>query len=231
MSRFFAATCAAALLATAGCLDTEPATTTLDFDLTVSPLGDNWEPGAADFPVGQEAAVDFVGDRRALPAEVGTASALYQSGTNVSGDLFVFQRKYWSGLRPLTTYKATLQVQFVSNVHSGCTSGLGTGVVIKAGVTSIEPRADPDPQGVYRMSIDKGSGTAAGDFVQLGDIRNGLTGCPAIGTYAVRNTATLPQSTDFTTDDLGGFWMFIGTQSSVLARHEIYITRVGLRIQ
>ena len=231
MSRFFAAAVAAALVVTTGCLDTEPATTTLDFDLTVPTLAENWDVGASDYPVGQEAAVDLVGDWRAVPTELGTASALYQAGTNVSGDLFVFQRKYWSGLRPLTTYKAAVQVQFASNVHSGCTTGVGPGVVIKAGATSSEPRADPTAQSVYRFSLEKGTGTAAGDFVQLGDIRNGLAGCPAVGTWAIRNSETSQQSVDLVTDDLGGFWIFVGTQSSVLARHEIFITRVGLRLQ
>lgn len=231
MSRLFAALGAAALLVTTGCLDVGPNTTTLDFDLTINELGQNWEPGAADYPVGREADVNLVGDQRALPAAVGTANAVYQSGTNVTGELFVFQRKYWSGLRPSTTYKAELQVQFASNVHSECTSGVGPGVVIKAGVTSLEPRVDVDAQNIYRFSLDKGTFTTAGQYVQVGNIGNGLSGCPAVGTWNVRNTVTLRQSADLVTDDLGGFWMFVGTQSSVLARHEIYVTRVGLRLQ
>lgn len=230
MVRPFAAVVVAALLST-GCLDVGPATTTLDFDLTVSPLNENWEPGAADYPAGRENDVNAIGDLRPLPAGVGTANALYQAGTNVTGTLFVFQRKYWSGLRPLTQYQAELQVQFVSNQHSGCSAGLATDVVIKAGVTSVEPRVDLDAQNVYRFSLDKGTTVDGGDFLLLDDIRNGLTGCPATGTFAVNNTPTLRQPTQLTTDDLGGFWMFIGTESSVLARHEIYLTRVGLRIR
>jgi hypothetical protein len=231
VSRFFTAAFAAGLLVTAGCLDVGPTTTNLDFDLTLDQLNENWFPGASDYPVGQEAAVDAVGDRRAIPAELGTATALYQAGTNVSGDLFVFQKKYWTGLRPLTTYKADLQVQFASNVHSECSTGVGPGVVIKAGVASAEPRADPDAQNIYRFNLDKGTFTTPGDYVQVGNIGNGLSGCPAVGTWAVRNTVTVHQSADLVTDSEGGFWMFIGTQSSVLARHEIFITRVGLRLQ
>jgi hypothetical protein len=229
--RFLAAAVAAALVVTTGCLDVGPATTNLDFDLTLDQLNENWFAGASDYPVGQEAAVDAVGDRRAIPVELGTATALYQAGTNVSGDLFVFQKKYWTGLRPLTTYQADLQVQFASNVHSECTTGVGPGVVIKAGVTTLEPRVDPDAQNIYRFSLNKGTFTTAGDYVQVGNIGNGLSGCPAVGTWATRNTVTVRQSADLVTDSEGGFWMFIGTQSSVLARHEIFITRVGLRLQ
>ena len=229
--RSLAAALAAALLATAGCLDVGPSTTTLDFDLTDGGIGGTWVVGAADFPVGRDDDVAVVGERRQVPEAIGDAFTLYQSGTNVTGDLFVFQKKYWTGLLPQTTYGASLQVEFVSNVHSGCTTGVGPGVVIKAGVTVSEPLVEPDAQNVYRLSSDKGSGTSGGVFAQLGDIRNGLTGCPATGTFAVNLTSRIRQSAELTTDAAGGFWMFIGTQSSFLARHEIYLTRVILRLE
>jgi hypothetical protein len=229
--RLLIAALAATLLSTAGCLDAGPNTQTLDFFLTQPGIGDDWVVGAADYPVGSEADVAVIGDRRALPATVGDASALYQSGTNVTGDLFVFQKKYWTGLFPGATFRASLQIEFVSNVHQDCTGGIATGVVLKAGVTTTEPSVELDAQNIYRLNVDKGTGTSAGSFAQLGDIRNGLSGCPTTGNYAIETTSTVSQSVDLVTDFAGGFWMFIGTQSSVQATHEIYITRVSLQIQ
>ena len=227
MSRPLVAALAASLCLTAACLDAGPTIQTLDFYLTDPGIGDGWEVGAADYPVGREADVAVVGDRRPLPASVSTtASAVYQAGTNVTGDLFVFQKRFWTGLLP-GTYGVSIEVEFVSNVHSGCTTGIGPGVVIKAGITTTEPRADADGQGIYRMSFNKGTGTSGGDFAQVGDIRNGLAGCPATGTYAIRSTSMVRQSVDLVTSS-GNFWMFVGTQSSFLARHEIYITRVSV---
>ncbi len=230
MLRLPSAVFPAALLLMAGCLSTEPATQTLDFDLTQPILGDLWEPGGADFPVGSEAQVNLESDRRPVPESIGTANALYISGTNATGDLFVFQKKYWAGLPANRAFRASLRVDFISNVHSGCTTGVGPGVVIKAGVSAFEPRVDV-VQNVYRLALDKGTGTAPGDFAQLGDIRNGLTGCPSTGTYSVHATGTVRQSVDLVTDVSGGFWMFIGTQSSVAARHEIYVIGVHLVLQ
>jgi len=215
----------------AGCLSTEPQTTTLAFDLTQLGLGESWEAGSADYPVGRETDVAPEVDRRPIPASIGNASALYQSGTNVTGDLFLFHKKYWSGLPPNRTFRASLYVEFISNVHAGCTTGIGPSVLIKAGVSAYEPRVDPDAQNIYRLSLDKGTGPAGGDFAQLGDIRNGLTGCPGTGTYAVDGTNTVRQAVGLVTDDLGGFWMFIGTQSSFEARHAIYIVAVRLVLQ
>ena len=228
MSRSSAALAAATLLFAAGCLDTSTPTISLDFDLTQNGVGDTWDGGIADVAAAQAVNVTQVTDRRAIPGT--TTNVLYQSGTNVAGDLFVFQKKYWTNFFPLTRYKAALQVQFVSAVHSGCTTGVGPSVVIKAGVSGEEPRSDADANGVLRLSLDKGTGTAAGDFAQLGDIRNSESGCPAVGTLSAKSTSIVEQHAELITDAAGGFWMFVGTQSSFAGRHELYIVRVHLNL-
>jgi len=222
-----------AALVLAGCLDVEPATTGLPFDFTIQGLANGWTLGVADLPVARSTEVNAAGGEVSLPsAFTGFAGhSLYQAGTNVSGDLFLFHEKYIGSVRPNTTYKVSLQIEFVTNFHTGCTTGPGPLVVIKAGVTNVEPTASPDAQGVLRMNIDKGEGTARGVYAQLGDIRNGLAGCPATGTYAAHTTATIRQTELLRTDDLGGFFMFIGTQSSYAGRHEIYITALTLNLQ
>lgn len=227
--RRFPTALSALLLLCGACLTTGPDANaiTLDFDFGGAALNVGWEFGGADFPVDRATEVNLDGGDRIVP---GTASlALYQSGTNVTGDLFTFQRKYLTGLAPAASYsRITLQVGFVTNIHSGCSTGVGPSVVIKGGVLQVEPRADADAQGIYRMNIDKGTGTSPGLFTQLGDIRNGLSGCPATGTYAVNNTARITQSTQLTIDFQGGFWIFLGTQSSFAGRHEIYLTQLRL---
>jgi len=217
------------LLLSGACLNVEDANTnTLNFNFTQPGFATTWALGVADVPAARLAEVTADGGERTLPAELSTNSpALYQSGTNVSGDLFVFHKKFYDGLRSNFTYKVSLQVGFVTNYHSGCTSGVGPAVVLKAGASSTEPLAIADAQGVLRMNIDKGTGTAAGDFTTLGDIRNGLTGCPTTGSFALNGTTQLRQTLDLTTDATGGFWLFLGTQSSASGqRHEIYITQL-----
>jgi hypothetical protein len=221
-----------AALVLAGCLDVEPATTGLPFDFTIQGLANGWILGVADVPVARSTEVNAAGGEFPLPTAFSTTGhSLYLAGTNVSGDLFLFHEKYIGSVRPNTTYKVSLQIEFVTNFHTGCTTGPGPLVVIKAGVTSVEPTASPDAQGVLRMNIDKGEGTARGVYAQLGDIRNGLAGCPATGTYAAHLTATVRQTELLRTDGLGGFFMFIGTQSSYVGRHEIYITALTLNLQ
>lgn len=217
------------LLLTGGCLSTDPSSggLPLDFEFTVPDGAAGWQLGAADYAVGSEATVDIVGDQRALPAEVSTQFlGLYQSGTNVGSDLFIFYKKFLTA--PPGTYKVTALVQFVSNAHGECSSGVGVDVVMKAGASAVEPIAAPDGQNVYRMNIDKGTQTTGGDFIQLPDIRNGLAGCPAVGTFGARTTALFPQQEDLVVGDAGGFWAFFATQSSFAGRHEIYFTHLRL---
>ena len=215
-------------LLTVGCLDVSPASDRLDFDLTQSGIGENWEIGAADYPVGKENDVAVVGDRRALPASLGTAAALYQAGTPYNGNLFVYFRKFWDGFRPSTHVRVKIQLIYVSSYHADCTTGPGPTVFLKAGVSDLEPRTDPDNQGIYRFSLDKGTGSAGGVHVAFGDIRNGQTGCPVTGTFVARTTGVITQSYQFTTGADGSFWTYIGTQSTGQTRHEIYF--VGMSI-
>ena len=46
---------------------------------------------------------------------------------------------------------------------------------------------------------------------------------------AVSSTADLRQSVDLITDANGGFWIFLGTQSSYDGRHELWISQLKLR--
>jgi hypothetical protein len=223
-----------ALLLTAGCLNTESTagTITLDFDFDTSAQGEGWAAGASDFPVARAADVGAVGDRRLLPAPISTTrQGLYQAGTNVSGDLFLFFKKRLIGLAPGASYTISISLEFASNLQSGCTTGPGPQVWLKAGVSALEPTSDPDAGGTYRMSIDKGNQSGPGLFTQLGDIRNGLSGCPAAGSYALRGTAVQVQPTTLVTDAQGGFWIFIGTQSTALARHEVYFNHLRIKFQ
>lgn len=223
---------AAAGLLLGGCLGSTDLSSafTIPYDFNV--LNTGWVAATADYPAAQAAAVGFVGDVRNLPAPLPTSSVgLYLSGTNVGGDLFMYQIRYVAGFPANRTYTATIQVEYATNIHGGCTTGPGPLTVIKAGVSATQPIVTTDAQGVLRLNIDKGAGTSAGQFTQLGDITSGLTGCPTPGTYSAWGTPIRAQPAPVVTDASGGFFIFIGTQSSFLGRHEIFFTRMRLTLK
>lgn len=220
---------AATILLLAGCLNTEPTTIILDFDLNV--VGENWTPGVADVPIDRLADVGVVGDLRDLPAPLTTTrKGVYLAGTNLTGDMFLFTQKRFTGLTPNTTFTASFSVQFATDIHTGCTTGIGASTFIKAGATLLELAPAPDNQGILRVLQNVGDHTNGGDFTRLGDIRNGTAGCPTPGTFASRTTFTQTQTVTFTTDIDGGFILFIGLDSSVMGRVELYIIAVRMTL-
>ena len=65
----------------------------------------------------------------------------------------------------------------------------------------------------------------------MGDIRNGLPGCPTPGTFASKTTLTQTQQSTFTTDFDGGFILFVGLHSNVVGPLEFYLIAIRMTIQ
>ena len=223
----------AGALLTGACLSVGNANDGIFLDFDFNAIGSTFTSGAADFPAARAAEVGAIGDTRLLPAAISsTVQGLYLSGTNVSGDLFLFQKRRLTGLTPNHSYQAYISVEYVTSYQSGCTSGPGPNTVIKAGVLADEPVVTTDGQGVFRMNIDKGAGTAKGLYTVGGDIRNGLALCPGSGgSFALQSTLAQTQATPLVTDAEGGFWLFFGTQSSFVGSHEIWFTRLRLTLK
>lgn len=214
---------AAALLLLAGCLNAADTTNTISLPFDFDEVGEGWTAGVADVPETELLNVNFVGELRVLPASLPNRDALYLAGDNVSGSIFMFQQRRFTGLLPNEQYDVELEAEFATNFHQGCTTGIGPGTFLKAGVALIEPAVEPDGQGILRMTIDKGTGATAGDYTQLGDIRNGASGCPVPGTYTIQTTPMRSQPLRLVTDAFGGFWLWIGIESTAAGRPEIYL--------
>ena len=214
---------AAALLLLAGCLNAADGTSTVSLPFDLDVVGEGWTTGVADVPETELLNVNFVGDLRVLPSPLPNRNALYLAGTNVGGTVFLFQQRRFTGLLPNEQYEVALEAEFATSYHQGCTTGIGPATFLKAGVALIEPATEPDGQGILRMTIDKGNGATSGDYAQLGDIRNGAAGCPEPGTYTIQNTVKRSQSLRLVTDAFGGFWLWIGIESTAAGRPEIYL--------
>jgi hypothetical protein len=215
-----------------GCLDTTGSNAiTLNFDFTnpAQPIGDGWTSGVADVPADRVADVQVAGGFGNLPAPWAAYTGIEQGGTSINGSLFVFHKKWISSpWPPGRTFSIRLDMTFMSNVPNGCTGGPGSSVFLKAGVTGQEPLAAPDAQGVLRFNLDKGNANSGGHFVLFGNITNGTTGCPAESSWNYREAATTSQAETLTIDENGGFWIFIGTQSTFNGSHDIYL--LGIRV-
>ena len=220
---------AALTLLLGGCLNTEPLASVFDFDMNV--VGENWTPRAANLPAARLPEVGVVGDWLPLPAPLPAArKAVYLAGNNVAGELFLFTQKRFTGLAPNQTFTAAFTVQYATSIHADCPIGTGL-TFIKAGASLAELTSEPDNQGILRVSADVGAHAEQGDFTLLGDIRNGLPGCPTPGTFASKTTLTQTQQSTFTTDFDGGFILFVGLHSNVVGPLEFYLIAIRMTIQ
>jgi hypothetical protein len=218
---------ALALLPAAGCLDTTgDGSIILNFDFTnpSQPIGDGWTSGVADVPADRVADAQVTSGFGNLPAPWNAYTGIHQGGTSVNGSAFIFHKKWISTTFPAgSRYSVRLGLTFMSNLASGCTSGPGSLVFLKAGLSGVEPVATADGSGVLRLSLDKGSASSAGQYAHFGNITNGEPGCPTEQGWGYREFGEQSQAETLTIDQDGGFWIFIGTQSTFEGSHDIYL--------
>ena len=149
---------------------------TFTFDFSNRPEG--WLAGFADYPVYMENQMVNVADYRTLPSPLDESkSALYISGINYSGNLFMFYKKQVFGLVPNALYDASFFVEIASNVPRGC-FGIGgppgESVFVKLGASGIEPQRVLTSDR-YVLNVDKGNQSQGGAAAAVvGDIANSI---------------------------------------------------------
>lgn len=223
-----------AVLCLPGCSDdprdpSEPLTVRADF----STGQHGWAAGFADYPVGNDEIFMFESDYRNLPAPLDTSQrALFISGVNRSDDLWMYWKGQIIGFAPNTHYRARFDVEFATNVPSGCIGvggSPGESVWVKAGATAIEPESVV-VSGWYRMNIDKGNQSTSGqNGVVLGDVANSQT-CGQQPQWELKQVTSM-ETIEVTADADGRVWLFVGTDSGFESGTEIYYTWVEVTFE
>lgn len=198
--------------------------TTHEFGFDFSEDDHGWEVGFSDYGQAMEESMELDSGHQTRPDDP-TKKALYITGNNRSDDLFMYFKKEVR-LKPRQLYRVRMSVSFLSSVPAGLI-GIGgapaESLYVKAGAMIAEPTSEVQPNGYYRMSIDKGNQASEGvDTDNLGDIANS-------GTFdfelVERNNGNLP-SFWVETDDSGMVWLLMGTDSGFEGATELYYTNV-----
>ncbi|GBC61429.1 hypothetical protein DENIS_2389 [Desulfonema ishimotonii] len=191
---------------------------------------EGWIAGFADLPVSETYKYQLESSHRELPSGP-EGNGLYIQGYNYSGDLFMFFKKQFSGLKPDTTYQVAFEIELATNVPEGMVGAGGSpgeSVCVKAGVTDMEPFADEDESGWFRMNIDKGNQAESGeDAVSLGNIAS-----PDVqgDEYQLKILANTDTPFTVTTDSDGGLWVIIGTDSGYEGLTALYYDHVMITL-
>jgi hypothetical protein len=135
-----------------------------------------------------------------------------------------------TGLRPQTSYKLVVSVDFATNAPADC-GGIGgspgTSVYFKLGAVNKEPLNNLDNLEYLRINLDKGNQAGSGiDMQVVGHIGNTLN-CPD-HTYQMK-TLTLT-GFQVTSSADGTLWILLGTDSGFEGKTVLYYDRVTISL-
>ena len=182
----------------------------------------------ADYPPAYKESYQLTSDYRPLPSPLEPQSALFISGANHSGDLFMFFKGQVGGLVPGAPYDVSVSVEIATDTPSGCFGGGGApgeSVWIKAGATADEPL--PVLEGSYlRMNIDIGNQSNDGEeAVVLGNIANSRS-CEQSPQWERKSFPGRWIPARVSASPSGRVWLLFGVDSGFAGRTEAYFTRV-----
>ena len=207
------------------------------FDFTAGTQG--WMAGFSDYPAFLESQMGLLADYQPLPAPLDPSkSALFISGRNDSGNLFMFFKRRVDGLVSGALYAVSFAVDIATDVPRGCV-GIGgppgEGVYVKAGASTQEPRAVL-LGGEYVMNIDKGRQSQGGaEATPIGDVANSIPcqSAPGGGILYRAEIKSLagPALIRVHAATDGAAWLLVGTDSGFEGRTNIYYTKIGATFQ
>jgi hypothetical protein len=211
----------------------------LEFDFGKGAQG--WEAGFAEYSPQMEDMMLEAGIRP-LPSELGiNGTGYYIQGMNRSDDLFMFLKRRLGpedGVVAGQKYRVKFTIVFASNAPSGAYGvggSPGESVLLKAGVSAVEPEVYLDPDAnYYVMNVDKGAGNDEGGEAAavIGDIANGLSAEEVDlenPPYVSLKRCHTHKSTVTASAD-GELWLLVGTDSGFEGLTAIYYQRIAVTL-
>lgn len=162
----------------AACGGDDPAPPVPQIATVFSTSADGWQGASADYHAETEPK-DVVWEPRALPAPL-SGQAWYTGGTNRSDDLFIYNKKKFSGYAPARQYKLSFEIEIATNQSSGCVGvggAPGESVYVVAGAAPTEPKTVLTG-GEYVVNLERGNQATPGAASQvLGNVANAVKDC------------------------------------------------------
>jgi hypothetical protein len=196
-----------------------------------------WLAGFSDYSLEIDD-LRMAAELRGLPDELerGTAKGYFVESMNRSDDIFMFLKRQVTtrdGLKPNTSYRLTLDIEFASNAPTGCVGvggAPGEGVYLKAGASGDEPVANLQGFRDVTLNIDKGQQSVGGlDAGVVGDIANGKPCDNGVQPY-VRLRKQYTHERLVHTDNRGVLWLLVGTDSAYEGLTGLYYQAITARL-
>jgi hypothetical protein len=180
-----------------------------------------WESGFCDYSPVHEEIIERMADLR-------PGLGFLLSSHNRSDDIFMFLTKRLGmadGVRPNQRYEVSFRIELASQAGSGC-QGIGgapgESVFLKAGAWHARPEVVLDPDGHYRLTVDKGNQATGGPAASVaGNIANGSSLCSDDAPFVtIEKTHRHPYIVQ--SNALGEIWLLVGTDSGFEGKTTLY---------
>ncbi len=196
-----------------------------------------------DYWDGEEDFMELDWGHAALPDGWSSRQGIRISGNNRTDDLMMVLMRPIGGLEPEAAYRLELEMQFATNVPSGCFGvggSPGESVFMRLGASGerpdyvLEDNASGDMPPMRRPSIDLGQQAMPGDYaLAVGDMANGLSdewcGDPD-APWRLKRVSTAGQEFEVTSDEDGRLWIYGLSDSGFEATSTWYMTEFVVRL-
>jgi hypothetical protein len=201
--------------------------TVVDIEVDFSTWMNKWTGASSDY-IAATAPSEVVFRMEELPAPADGHGVLI-AGRNHSADLFLYIKRRFEGLRPVTNYQLSFKLRYVSSAPKGCmgTGGApGESVWMKVGAAYLEPRTVV-LDGSYTTNFDHGVQAGDGrDMIVVGTLATSGTDCGKRRYEEKTGTGTLRS---VRTDGGGGLWLIVGMDSGYEAGSLVYLRSLSVR--
>ena len=190
----------------------------------------NFIPLFADYPVGEEVFYELDVSYGDLPEPFASEKGWKVSGNNHSDDLLATITAPVTGLDPMKTYSATVELELVTDVPTNCFGiggSPGASVYVKAAVSDKQPTRTVDNLNHYRINLDIGNQSNSGTEGQsIGNVENSLD-CAQPQAFEKK---VLKNETEFTvtSDSNGLVWVLSGFDSGFEGKTTVYISKLSV---
>ncbi|MEX2593272.1 MAG: hypothetical protein WD426_10890 [Anditalea sp.] len=194
-----------------------------------------WLGGFSDLPEEGQDIYELEISHAPLPPEANSSgNAIRIQGHNRSDDLFMFLKKYVSGLEPSARYRIIYEIELASQYPEnsvGIGGSPGGSVFLKAGAATIEPKVEVQAvagTNYLRMNIDNGNQSQDGtDMYNIGTI--GIEG--EVYQYELISRGNEVRPFEVSTDTGGGLWLIVGTDSGFEGLTVLYYNNIKVKLE
>ncbi len=196
-----------------------------------------------DYWDGEEDELELEWGHSALPDDWSTRNGIRISGNNRTDDLMMVLMRPIDGLVPDTTYRLELEMQFATNVPSGCVGvggSPGESVYMRLGGAGERPDyvLEDDASGrmppMRRPSIDLGQQASPGEYaLAVGNMANGLDEewcTDPDRPWRLKRVTTAGQDFEVTADETGRIWVYGLSDSGFESTSTWYMTEFVARL-